>query len=499
MNIKVERLSFGYQGSARKALNDVTLEASGELVFVVGGNGSGKSTLLSCIAGLAPGLVEGQIEGFIEINGVKITDYAGKVPVGLVLQDSDTYLFEEVAEEIAYPLLNSGFSPEEAQKKISPVAKLLKLEHLLHRKLSSLSGGERQKVAVAAALVTDAPGLLLDDPVEQLDPAAAHELLVFLKNLADHGKSIIVTARKLTYAVGYADRIIFLKNGSVVPNESRHGDSADFTFSRDDIKPALGQTHAGGRPGLPVLDFSRLSHRFATGGGIEDIDLTVESGEILAVMGPNGAGKSTLIKHCLRLLAPQEGTGFVFGEDITKAKTWQLAKRVGMLFQNPDDQIFNETVEKEVAWGLKIKGSTWEQAVVKARNVLAQLDLREAAGKHPHSLPQFQRQLIALAGVLAAEPELIILDEPTKTLDEELILKVMNLILERRSQGATVIIITHDPVIAWHFTDRTALLVGGRLIGLGQTREVLLDKTLTRQANLSSHPFVAALETLQRF
>lgn len=498
MGVKIEGVSFRYKGSAQKALSEISFDVRpGELLFVVGGNGSGKSTLLSCISGLASNLDEGHIDGIIKINNVNITAYGDKVPAGLVLQDSDTYLFEEVSEEIAYPLLNSGIPSSEAQERIYNVAELFGIKHLLHRKMSSLSGGERQKVAIATVLVTSAEILLLDDPVEQLDPEAAHELLKFLRNLTSQGRSVIVTARRLDYARVYADRIIFLRNGFVVENGILRSEVTGLTSwhleeRRDSRVSSLEKLNL--EKSLPVINFKKLSHLFTDGGGIQDIDLTVEPGEIVAVMGPNGAGKSTLVKHCLRLLVPQQGKGFIFGEDLSQAKTWQLAKRIGMLFQNPDDQIFNERVDKEVAWSLKTKGITWEKALVEARNVLGELDLLEVSAKHPYSLPQFQRQLVAVASVLVTKPELIIFDEPTKSMDVELISKVMKLVLQRRGQGATVIIITHDPALAWFFADRTVLLVNGRLLGAGSTREVLLDKNLTKKANLSGHPFLAELE-----
>lgn len=499
-------LNFRYAGSSIKALNDLDLEAQpGELLFVIGGNGSGKSTLFACIAGLVPDLVIGELSGEITINNIKTGESRlQRNLVGMVLQDSDTCLFEDVDQEIAYPLINTGVSGAEIYKCVFEVAQALGVSHLLQRQMSTLSGGERQKIAVATALATNSSVLLLDEPVEQLDPDAAHEVFTVLRRLAREGKTVVISGRRLDYAKVYADRIAFLNSGSlagVFPAGSVLPDNEScFDFAGEKPKDAgnFGNSRQARKEKVPSLSFNivkfeQVTHLFPEGGGFEDIDLTVKPGEIIAIMGPNGAGKSTLIKHCLGLLRPQKGKAFLFGEDVSGLPTWKLAQKVGMLFQNPDDQIFNERVDKEVAWNLKARGVKWDGALIEARRVLVDLGLQHLCEKHPHELTRSQRQLVALASVLVTRPDLIILDEPSKSLDSKWVSEVMTKVCSQSRREGAIVIITHDPSIAWAYADRVALIVEGRLADIGNTKEIFLDPVVMERAKLLRHPFVISL------
>lgn len=271
------------------------------------------------------------------------------------------------------------------------------VSHLLQRKMSTLSGGERQKIAVATALATNSSVLLLDEPVEQLDPDASHAVFTVLRRLAREGKTVVISGRRLDYAKVYADRVAFLNYGSlagVFPADSVLADNEscfDFAVEKTKDTGNSGNSRQACKEKLSdlssdIVKFAQVTHLFPDGGGVEDIDLNIKPGEILAIMGPNGTGKSTLIKHCLGLLRPQKGKAFLFGEDVSGLPTWKLAQKVGMLFQNPDDQIFNERVDKEVAWNLKVRGVKWDGALIEARRVLADLRLQNLFEKHPHEL-----------------------------------------------------------------------------------------------------------------
>ncbi|ATW27441.1 ABC transporter ATP-binding protein [Candidatus Formimonas warabiya] len=506
MTIIVNNLSFRYHDSSVKALKGIDLEAQpGELLFIIGGNASGKSTLLLCMAGIIPHLVTGELSGDILVDHIRMGENGiQQERPGMALQDSDTYLFEEVFQEIAYPLVNQGASQEEVSDSVYAASKSLGISRLLHRSMSTLSGGERQKVAIATALVTKSPVLLLDEPVEQLDPDAAHEVLTILQKMAREGKTVIVTGKQGDFARKYAGKIVFLDNGSSVRNISAAGNIFDDNPARHLSAPNLkvARESSCGEQLLeerdagtlsPVVKFEKVTHLFQDGGGVEEIDFAIKPGEVIAIMGPNGAGKSTLLKHCLGLLRAQKGKTFIFGEDASALPSWKLAQKVGMLFQNPDDQIFNERVDKEVAWNLKVRGMTWEQALSEAKKVLEELGLLDLCEKHPHELIRSQRQLIALASVLVTHPDLIILDEPSKSLDHKHVREIMDRILQQRPSRGAVIIVTHDPALAWLYADRIALIVAGRLAGIGNTEDILLDHVRMEKAKLSRHPFVMDL------
>lgn len=497
MGINIKSLSFIHSNASFKVLNDINLEArSGELLFVIGKNGSGKSTLLSCIAGLVPEFIKGEMNGEVNVCNMTNNTNSKRTPVGMALQDSDTYLFEGVGQELIYPVINSGTSPAEAEQRVFEIAKLLDVVHLLKRAMSTLSGGEKQKISIAAALATNAPVLLLDEPVEQLDPDAAHKVFSVLNQMTRQGKTIIVAARNQDFANLYADSIYCLDNGLLYPAQidtrlvTNYDNSVAGDVWNDTRSDSCKQAHYASQ-NQPAVTFDHLTHSFQNGCGIENISLSIERGKVTAIMGPNGAGKSTLIKHCISLLKPQKGYVYVFGENTIGQQAWKLARKVGILFQNPDDQIFNERVDKEVAWNLKVRGMQWHQALAEARIVLSDMQLEHLCDKHPHSLTRSQRQLISLASVLVTGPELIILDEPSKSLDAEGVKRIMSIILRYCKPLGTIVIVCHDPALAWAYSDNMAVLNNGRLIAFGKTKNLLLNIDVMEKAKLARHPFVS--------
>ncbi|MDR3584212.1 MAG: ATP-binding cassette domain-containing protein [Desulfosporosinus sp.] len=474
-SITIRNLSFTYDGVAIPALKTINFSAApGQIILISGNNGSGKSTLLACLAGIIPELTSGKLEGQIFFGGddpdTKFREDA--TTLGVVLQDSDVYLLEEVYEELAFPLQNSGTNGPDLDKRIQEVASSLGLSRLLQRKIRSLSGGERQKVAIGAALICDAPILLLDEPVEQLDPLSAYNLFHTLRELAKNGKIILMCMHNPITAAPWADRILCFRNGElfeenlkfpeVTPAQFNHSKAWTFPTLLNQENSTLTEKveHA-------VLEVRNLTYRYDKQSGIENITLKVKPQEILALTGPNGSGKSTLVKHFVGLLRPQAGKVFVDGVDTEKVPTWELAKQVGILFQNPDDQIFNATVLEEIAWSLVARGVPKREALTEARKLAADFELKSMLDKHPHDLNRSLRQLVALISVLITKPKMLILDEPTKMMDFELLKKVMTCLKNYRDQGGTILIVTHDMMLAKNYSDRVAFLDSGRLAGIG--------------------------------
>lgn len=220
------------------------------------------------------------------------------------------------------------------------------------------------------------------------------------------------------------------------------------------------------------------------------------TGEILAVMGPNGAGKSTLIKHFIGLLKAQSGKVLVNGHDAASTPVFKLAQTIGILFQNPDDQIFNERIDKEIAWSLKaVRSLSWDEALRECQTVLTQFGLDEIKHLHPYSVSRSYRQLIALASVVVREPEILILDEPGKSLDSANTLVLMDNLLQLYPEHTkTIIMVTHDPYLVWRYADRMVLLAEGKIIADGKPAAIFKDTALTRQAKLSTHPLIKKLQ-----
>ena len=376
---------------------------------------------------------------------------------------------EKVYDELAFPLRNLQVEEQELQERIMKVAHLMGLEALLERKMISLSGGERQKAAIAAALVGDAPLLLFDEPTEQLDPESAEFFGEMLKKLAAEGKTIFVCLHNSHTALNWSARYIILKDGRLIhdgllkemkiPADVQL--SGNISLRQDILKMTSACDHETNNA-ASVLELQNLTYHYDKGTGIEDINLKINRQEIFALMGPNGAGKSTLIQHFIGLLKPQRGRVLVKGKDIKGVPAWKLAHEIGILFQNPDDQIFNARVDEEIAWNLIVRGMPKNDAIENVHKLITNFGLAGIEAKHPHDLNRSLRQWVALASVMITNPEILILDEPTKMMDTFFLAKVLNWLLKYRQKGGTIVLVTHDSELS-KYADRIGIIVKGSL------------------------------------
>jgi len=485
--LSVTGLSLKYPGSDKQVLDDINFSLNmGEVCFITGANSSGKSSLLAALAGLIPSSIPGELTGKILLNN-KVAD---ELSASLCIQDSDIYLFEEVYREIAYPLLNASFSSEETADKVRVISELSGVKELLGRKMSTLSGGERQKVAIAAALACDKELILLDEPYEQFDPCSVKNILGSLKRYAhDNKRVLIITSKRYEYADGIADRLFNIENGRLT--EIRNPVYSYPHKMRADALPK--KTAQTGDEDSSLISFTNVTHKFSENSGISGINICFNKGEITGIMGPNGAGKTTLLKHCIGLLRPHEGSVLYSGKDIKDIPVNKLAFKTGMLFQNPDDQIFNERADIEIAWGLTIRGMNKKRAVEKAVNILDEFGMNQIAGMHPHSLSRSVRQVIALASVLVTEPDILILDEPTRTMDDRLIDVTMKIIKRYLKIDGAVVIISHDPSVIWNYTERCYLINNGEIAASGYTESIFKEPDALKSCGLDSHPFITGL------
>jgi energy-coupling factor transport system ATP-binding protein len=369
--------------------------------------------------------------------------------------------------------------------------------------MATLSGGERQKVAICTALVNRPPLLLLDEPLEQLDPDAADDLLQRLHALSRAGTIVMMSSRSLDFMADYADQAVLLDDGKILavaapdpltiaallPSSCQNS----AAVQKEALAPSSSADET--KPQNMILTH-QLTHLFSSGAGIKDINLAVHAGEIVAIMGPNGAGKSTLLKHFIGILQAQSGKVLILGEDASLVPVWKLAQKEGVLFQNPDDQIFNERIDREIAWSLKTaRGCSWPQALEESQYNLQEFGLQEVKKLHPYSVSRSYRQLIALASVLISKPEIIILDEPGKSLDASNTERLMSILLSHFGTTAkSIIMVTHDPLLAWSYADRMVLLADGEILAQGRPQELFCDQALMRSAQISRHPFIRSLQ-----
>lgn len=465
--IRAEGVGFAYSGVKSWSLHDVSFDVEpGEELWVTGPNAAGKSTLLAVLAGIVPEVIDGRLVGAVELKTVE----EEPAVCSMVMQDPGVYLFRTVYEEIAFVLSNRGVEPGLLPAAVVSALAEAGIEHLESRLMHTLSGGERQKVAVAAALAADPDVVLLDEPFEQLDPSSAAEVLEVVRTMSSGGVTMIVATREARRVPAGARRLC-LDGGRTVT----------APVPRDHVRTSRVPTAT---PGEVLLEFDGVTHRYTATAGVESVDLRVRAGESVALLGPNGAGKTTLMKHANGLLRPQSGVVRVCGEDIAERPVWDVARDVGMLFQDPDDQIFSRSVAREVAWGLHVRGVPRGPAETAALAVLDELGIAHLRDENPHELSASQRQLVAFASVLVTDPRVLVLDEPTKALDAVAAEVVASAIDRRLAGGAGVLLVTHDLDFATRLADRSAVIVDGRILWEGATEQLLADKELLRDARL---------------
>jgi energy-coupling factor transport system ATP-binding protein len=435
----IRELSFSYPGRA-PALRDVSLDLEpGEVVAVLGPSGSGKSTLVRALAGLVPHFHGGRFEGRVEVCGLdtrraRPADLAGRV--ASVFQDpEDQVVFGRVEDEIEFGLENVGAPPREIAPRARAALSALDSEHLLGRRIAELSAGELQRVCLASALALEPELLLLDEPTSQLDPEAAEALVRLACGL---GVAVVISEQRPAGPVEACDRVLFMDDGRVLLDAPR--DEAVGWLARN--RPAYLQRHAGA-PGSPPTGriICRLeSVSFAYRGGppvLEDAELELRAGEVVALTGPNGSGKTTLAKVAAGLLEPAGGIV-------------ERSGRAAYLAQDPGRYLVRDRVDEEVALGV-------DGEVSRAGAALASVGLAGFEERHPRDLSSGERERLALASVLVTEPDLLILDEPTRGVDPERKEELAEL-LRAQAAGRATLVVTHDLVFAAEVADRTVSL-----------------------------------------
>jgi energy-coupling factor transport system ATP-binding protein len=546
--IDIQNISYTYPGSASPVLNDVTLSfLPGEFVALMGANGSGKSTLLRCLNGLLlPTSGRVTVDGRSPANSEDIPGIRREV--GLVFQNPDDQIIaSSVAREIAFGLENLGIAREEMHTRVDQMLVRFALSDYRSQDPNRLSGGERQRLALASIVVMSPKYLLLDEPTSLLDPGARREMLAYLHALHERGETTPILVTQIPFEAVGADRLVILDQGRVVLD----GTPADI-FAQIDTLQSLGldaplPARIAHRVGLPrpyPLTVEALADRLAGRGeasaphpakgeapaqmafeptpsgspliaarglchiydrklpnetrALSDLTLDIYPGEIAVLVGPSGSGKSTFVHHLNGLLTPSAGALTVCGLHADRRKERrQLRGRVGLIFQFPEDQLFAETVFDDVAYGPRnLNLGDLAQRVQEALTAVG-LNPEAFISRDPLRLSGGEKRRVAIAGVLAMGPDVLVLDEPTAGLDPSGARRIEDLLLAQKKQGRTVVMITHDLDLAARLADRVYLFHHGRVNTSGQPFEILTSPSLEP---LGLHPpeSIRLLESLQK-
>lgn len=510
--IHLQSVTYTYPNRDTPALDSVDLSIEpGEFVLVSGPSGSGKSTVLRTINGLVPHFSGGVISGDIVVKDLPVIQAGPEIVsrhVGFVSQNPEAQaVLEKVEPEIAFALENAAVPRMEMHKRVNEVLDLLRLGALRSRAITTLSGGERQRVAIACALALKPEILVLDEPTSQLDPQSAGEVLQVLHDLNHKlGLTIVLAEHRLERVLPYADRLAYFEDGRLIAHDTvrrvlvhipQLPPMVDLAkkLNWDPIPLTLGEAKmhvpaqaVEGKGGEAVeesgasldshhtdflLKTQDLSFAYNREGlTLDRVDLHLQRGEILVVMGPNGSGKSTLLRCIVGLLQPSGGDVLLEGRSVLDLDTVDLARQIAYLPQYPDDLLFAETVYQELGITLQNHNNYSESRIDTA---LENLGLAGLEDDYPRDLSTGQRQRVALGAITITQPDILLLDEPTRGQDGQIKRQLMQIWQRWKAEGMALIVVTHDVELAVQLADRVMIMAEGKIETSGSVESVLAN------------------------
>ena len=515
----LDEVSFSYDQGRTWALDHVNLTIyRGERVAIVGANGSGKSTLALLLSGaLAPD------RGRIELRGQAVFDSArplaeqvdadayrqAREGIGMVFQNPEDQIVTTVTEDdVAFGPENQGMARPAMQASVARALKEVDLSGRERSDPTRMSGGQQQRVSIAGALAMDPDMLVMDEPGAMLDSSGRSRISAIMATMAEQGKTVVHITHHLDEA-GTASRVIVLDQGRIIadgpPDQAlptlyrqlntdspasgagRHTADWDANTSGVGLGQRTEHRHDTSDEEEPAVEAKGLSYRFGEGRRqvVDHLDLRLEKGRTLAILGPNGSGKSTLARLICALIRPTEGDLSVAGIPLTvggntprrarNRRLGMLRQRVGYVMQKPEHQLFAETVAQDVAYGPSNLGFDKDDTVLRVKQVLTMLGLEGLSDRSPFDLSGGQQRLVALAGVLASSPKILVLDEVTAGLDPKASETIMTMLERLQAEDVTIILITHDEEEVIRLADQALLMDQGHMVSHGDVEKVLKD------------------------
>jgi energy-coupling factor transport system ATP-binding protein len=553
--IEVRDLHYTYPNANSPALKGVDLTVNnGEFILLTGPSGCGKTTFCRTLNGLIPHFYNGELEGEVIVNKLNIREnptYKLSQQVGLVFQNPDNQIFSlTVEKDVAFGLENQGVPKEKMVESIDWALKMTGIDHLRERATHELSGGQKQRLAIASILAMRPKILVLDEPTSFLDPLGAEHAFQVLDTLNhDHNITIILIEHRVDLAVKYANRVIIFKDGVIASSGSpqdvftqketrlmgvaipktidfylklkkrgiilenppltsemlieqlepfiyKHPINVETTHTRS-LARNVDEDKTGSRRD-PVIEVKDLHFSYPSGvNAIDGISLSIHKGEFLAIMGENGAGKTTLVKHFNGLLRPSKGHIRVDGDDISSMSVATLSRKVGLVFQNPDDQLFSENVEDEISFALNNFGFSKDVVEKRVDWALNLLDIERYRLSSPFILSGGERKRVALGSVLAWDPEIVVLDEPTIGQDYAQKERLMHFLMQLRTQGKTIVIVTHDVEFVAECKPRIVLMAEGKIVAEGPIKEIITNDDALKKASVAPPEITKILSKLK--
>jgi energy-coupling factor transport system ATP-binding protein len=561
--VELVSVSYTYEDETEPVLNEISLRVQdGEFVLILGPSGCGKSTLMQLLNGTVPHMLRGKLDGCAVVCGKKVTETAVATfatDVGMVFQDPDAQIINtRVRDEVCFALENLCRPPEEILARQADALGVVGLGDFGERSIFDLSGGEKQRVSIAAVLAAQPRLLVLDEPTANLDPAGMAEVFAVLERLnREHATTIILVEHRVDELADKVSRVVMMDRGRIVfdgppraafaARRTRHVEGgeriptgtwfpevSEFALA---LSQAMGGRGSFGQVPLNVAEATALGERAIEGATgppasiaspdasafpvtmrtalltvknlsvgythakpvIDGVALALESRTIVALMGRNGSGKTTLARTLIGINPPPKGTVLLDGVDIAALGPKEISTRIGYVFQNPDHQFVTDRVDLEVAYGLRVRDYAEDAIERIVTEVLEIVDLAAWRHRSPFSLSLGERRRLSVATMLVLEPRMLILDEPTIGQDYERAQQLMGLMVRLRERFATTILmITHDVRLVANWADRVLVLSKGRLAFDGSANALFARDELLVEAGLLAPPIFGVSSTLAR-
>jgi energy-coupling factor transport system ATP-binding protein len=502
----VENLSFRYRDREGLAIRNLSFSANpGEILLIAGASGCGKTTLIRCINGLIPRSYKGEVSGRILLYGQETSRWPlSKISqtVGTVLQDPERQILgSKVLNEVAFGLENLGMLRPEIYQRTEAALEYLKITDLRDRETFSLSGGEKQKLALAGVLAMRPSILLLDEPLASLDPASAYETIDMVRRLADEGMIVLLVEHRVEDVLRiHPERVMFMSDGEIRYLGGLDGLGAAVDYREVKLQAGVVIQRAKADPApveiqiLPgvtssgsgfesIVEFENVTFSYDEHEVLHGIDLQIKRGDVIAVLGPNGAGKTTFVKHAIGLLKPKSGRVLVDGRDTREASVAQIASTLGYVFQSPSHMLFAPTVREELMFGPKNLKHPKEEIEKEVKEALEIVNLVDNEKDPPLALSFGQQKRVSIAAILAMRSRILIMDEPTAGQDYQNYMNFMDAILQLPGFEA-ILFITHDIDLAVIYANRVLLLANGKLAADGSPHDVLGDSKRLKDCRL---------------
>lgn len=546
--IELDDVRFTYTGRKSETLQGVSLHIQeGETVLLLGASGSGKSTLACCLNGLIPHNISGTFEGCITVAGQQTGETSVAMlaqQVGIVFQNPEAQaITSRVEDEVAFGLENLSLPVDEMEERISSA---LQQVDMLDRRMSAidtLSGGGKQRLAIASLLAMRPRVLVFDEPTANLDPLGTQEIFAAIAQLKRSGRyTIVLIEHKLDALMHLIDRVIVLGAGGTVLLEGephavfrdhaatllKHGiwmpqvallahrlreqgwQWEPFPITQGEAIRSWKQAPLQASPRIELssssttpsntagraIEVRHLAFAYGTRPILDDISLRVPQGDFLAIVGANGAGKTTLAHHLVDIIRPPRSKVFLHGHDITRLSARSLIEQAGYVFQNPEHQFVTNSVAEELCFSLRLQKLSRQEIERRVESMLAQFGLSRYARANPFTLSHGEKRRLSVATMLIMGQRILLLDEPTFGQDQRNAHALLEHLRLLHNQGHTILVITHDMALVAEYAQHVAVLNNGQLLYHGPTAQLFAQPQLLRQAHLTPPPLAQLSQQL---